>query len=94
VNDPPRFLAKGLGYTTHPGRALRGEPEALSEEALDELAIRARIRERELRINDSRPRLQLIRQELTHIKVAGPRNVRRQVRAVEHQVDVLGKLLA
>ena len=72
--DQPRFLHHKIhrGYTTNPGAAARGEPEALSADELNQLASRNRARlERERRDELCRQQARSISLRLRHAAKEG-----------------------
>jgi hypothetical protein len=99
VPDEIRLLARnstfehatlGVGYTDRIGRALHDEPEAISVEAQDDLALRAQRAAREAQLDEWRERRAAVARELEWLYSQRlRRDVRSQLRTVQRQLDRL-----
>jgi hypothetical protein len=84
VGGAPRYVHRDAakGYTSNPTHATRAEPEALTVDRLAELAVRARIRDRQARADDWAHQRVVIYSSLAEVRTQYKRrDVRRQVRA-------------
>jgi hypothetical protein len=89
VADAPRYLARRSqdGYTTSPVMALKGEPEAVSEDEQALLTESARKRVLDDRIRRRQATSEEIRRELDHVE-ARARYLQRELRRLQRKQGV------
>ncbi len=95
MTEPPRLLHRQFGYTTNPAQAMRGEPEALTAEQVDDLNVKAARVARDRQADEWRERRARLDRELDWlISQRRERDVTTQVRAVRRQLDRIDQRLA
>jgi hypothetical protein len=95
--DTPRYLHRhpAFRYTLDPSRAARGEPEALTDDELDELAFSARRREQATLEQAWRESATRIRDAVAHFTDHARRGdrLRSEPRAITRSVNRVGRRL-
>jgi hypothetical protein len=94
--DSPRFLhtRSEHGYTEDPSRAMRNEPEAISERAAHDLAMKAAAQDAERQRAEWAARRSVIARELSWLHSQRFRkDVRSQTRALERQLQRLDSVI-
>jgi hypothetical protein len=95
--DQPRYLDRraGRNYTSNPALAMRGEPEAVSEDVQQQISAAARLRfeeerQDELFRRDARSRTAKVRDLQNEVRRLGVDGAR-ELRAIDAQLEQLGR---